>query len=92
MNPPPYEVQIDPAKLLLVGLEDNEGQIHTFVALVCRFLVKRGTDGLPRVAVEIVFDPDDQQPLTVYYCDRARLQRRFAAPSRVKQIRPYRSA
>jgi hypothetical protein len=85
----PFEILIDPARLLLVGLQSGDGDIHTFVAVVCRFLVVRRPNIPPRVAVEILFDPDEQEPTAPYYCDRARMVRRLAAPGRVKQVRPY---
>ena len=85
----PFEILIDPAKLLLVGLEHNDGNLDTFVAVVCRFLIVRRPNTPPQVAVEVLFDPDEQQPTTPYYCDRARLVRRLAVPGRVKQVRPY---
>jgi hypothetical protein len=86
------EIAIDPARLLLVGLLHDDGSLHEFVAAVCRFVVFRPPgipEGPAKVAVEIVFDPLEQQPAHPYYCDRARLVRRVAAPDRVKQVRPY---
>ena len=84
----PFEILVDPAKLLLVGLLSDDGTLHSFVAVVCRFLVV-DRQGLPRVAIEVLYDPEVQQPTHVYYCDRARMVRRLAAPERVKQVRPY---
>jgi hypothetical protein len=56
----PFEILIDPAKLLLVTLQSDDGAVHTFVVVVCRFLVNRAArDPGPHVAVEIVYDPDE---------------------------------
>jgi len=92
MSSTSLEIAIDPAKLLLVGLLSNDGSLHEVVAAVCRFVVVRPRgipDGSSKVAVEIVFDPLEQQPAHPYYCDRSRLVRRLAAPDRVKKVRPY---
>jgi len=83
-----FEIMVDPAKLLVVGLESDDGLLHEFVTTICRFVVLR-PQGQPKVAVEILYDPDVQQPAAVYYCDRARMVRRLAAPHRVRHVRPY---
>jgi len=85
----PFEILIDPARLLIVDLLHNDGEVHTFVVAVCRFLVVPGPDGLPRVSVEILYDPDEQAPMVPYYRDRAGMMRRLAAPGRVRRVRPY---
>jgi hypothetical protein len=74
---------VDPAKLMLVDVVSGvDTRCH--LAMVCRFTVVRD-----RVAVEIVYDPEEQAPSAAYYCPRERMRRIVVAPKSVKRIRPY---
>ncbi len=83
------EVLVDPMRLLIVRALNNEGVAHEFLAITCSYITVQNTAGAKRVALLVVFDPAQPQPLARYYCPRQRLARQLIAPARVEQIRPY---
>jgi hypothetical protein len=60
------------------------------VALTCAYVPTHGSDGLARIAVEIVVDPAMQNPGVAYYCDPQRLQHHVIPPSYLRGAHPYR--
>jgi hypothetical protein len=67
------------------------GDTATQLVVLCRFAVVKRRDGRSRIALEILFDPDEPMPLAPYYCDRSSLVRKRLKPSRVLSVRPYQS-
>jgi hypothetical protein len=85
-----YELLIDPQRLLRVRFSDPTRHTEqSLVALTCAYVPVRGSDGKPRVAVEIVVDSAMQNPSVAYYCDPQRLQRHVIPPGCLRGIHPY---
>jgi len=88
-----YEVLVDPQRLLRIRfLDPAQSAEQTMVALTCAYVPARGSDGKPRVAVEIVVDPAMQNPAVPYYCDPQRLQHHVIPPGHLRGIHPYLAA
>jgi hypothetical protein len=85
-----YEVAVDPENLLRVRYQDP---LHlndaTIVALTCAYVPAIGRGGQRQVAVELVFDPAEQNPANAYYCDPQRLQQVLIPPGSLRGIKPY---
>lgn len=81
------QIRVDPARLLVVDYIQNrdDGRETSVVAILCRYVpVRRAL-----VAVELLWDPLEQQPLAPYYATRAHLRRELIRPSWLVQVRPY---
>jgi hypothetical protein len=87
MNGP--EVLVNPFQMLLVGYDSSANNPIELAVLGCRYVATMPQHGPSRVALEVVFDQEEQMPLEPYYCPRARLSRHLIAPPRVRLIKPY---
>ena len=83
------EVLVDPQRLLVVRAMNDVGVAKEILAMACSYIPMTNRAGVRRVAILVVTDPAEPQPLAPYYCPRQRFVRRLIAPARVQQIRPY---
>lgn len=86
MKPSP---NIDPERLLVVRIDEPNGDITERLAVWCRYAVVREARGRLAVAIEVAFDEANPCPQAAYYCPSQRLRRVLLPPARVVGIRPY---
>lgn len=86
-----YEVAVDPENLIKVRcLHPVLGTEMLLVALACAYVPVTGMNGRRQVAVEVVYDPAEQNPAVPYYADPMRLQQLLIPPGHLRGVHPYR--
>jgi hypothetical protein len=84
-----YELVVDPRRMLRVTIGEPGGGESEIVALTCAYVPATNPDGRRTVALEVMWDPDNTSPTSVYLCSEDRLSRLLLPPVRVRRIRPY---
>jgi len=90
VSPPSRGVKIQPERLLLVRYFDKECCERRVVALACGYTVVTGTDGFPRVGVEIVIDPRASDHHLACSLSTTQLHRLVIPPRDLLGVRPFR--
>lgn len=81
---------VDPETLLVVRYLDDSGVESEQLAVACSYVPVTLMNGARGIALLILFDPVEPNPQAKYYCAPERLLHTLVAPSRVRQMRPYR--
>lgn len=84
-----YELVVNPQKMLRVIFQHPTEGEREVTALTCAYVPAISPNGETSVAIELVWDPHDQNPRSPYTCPVERLERLLLSPSRLKKIRPY---